>query len=94
MSTGNALLVLNNSKVVAARLPAFKKESKGQSEVMLLSPQVEILKPQPFRSILYRRVRSSLLLRISAVAELGPSSSAQFCFGRGRVEVEILKNEL
>eukprot|EP00802_Teleaulax_amphioxeia_P011917 Tamp_11955.p1 GENE.Tamp_11955~~Tamp_11955.p1 ORF type:complete len:552 (+),score=60.62 Tamp_11955:170-1657(+) len=34
-----ALLVLNNSKVVAARLPAYKKASGGKAEVMLIGPE-------------------------------------------------------
>ena len=36
----NAVLVLNNSKVVEARLAALKQETKGKAEVMLLSPEV------------------------------------------------------
>ena len=35
----NAVLVLNNSKVVEARLAALKQETKGKAEVMLLSPE-------------------------------------------------------
>ena len=38
--TANAVLVLNNSKVVEARLAAFKQGTKGKAEVMLLSPVV------------------------------------------------------
>eukprot|EP00960_Hanusia_phi_P049720 759727-Hanusia_phi.AAC.2 len=94
----NSLLLLNDSKVIAARIPCSKKDTGGKSEVFLLSPLMpsrdppEALRARSGEAVWKAMIRGRRIdvgdLLVSQSMGTDGSSCAQV-----RVEAEVLERD-